>query len=194
MNMKNILTFCCLILSISSFGQSYPDSLRAFRTNYINDHGVVKGHAVANLQFFAIDENYKVVAVFEKKENSTWFTMKTSGTMDKIYRVYGTATFMLEGMEQKLNIYQSQDLLNTSYQDYLFMPFTDATNGNETYFSGRYIDLRMNDIKNESVVIDFNKAYNPYCAYVDGKYNCPIPPKENALMIAIKAGEKNFSK
>jgi len=80
------------------------------------------------------------------------------------------------------------------YKDHLFIPFTDATSGEETYESGRYIDLEIKDITNENVLIDFNKAYNPYCAYVSGKYNCPIPPNENRLIVAIRAGEKSFGK
>jgi uncharacterized protein len=192
--MKNILAFILFLSSLTAVAQSYPDSMRVYRTNYIREHGVVKGHAVANLNFFPVDERYRVIAVFEKVENATWFKMKTSGSIDKIYRVYGTARFMLEGREHRLNIYQSQDLLNSSYENYLFLPFTDESNDRETYISGRYIDLEMKDIVNGTAVIDFNKAYNPYCAYVDGKYNCPIPPKENALPIAIKAGEKNFQK
>jgi len=79
------------------------------------------------------------------------------------------------------------------YKNYLFLPFTDATTGVETYESGRYIDLQTGDIKNNQVVIDFNKAYNPYCAYVSGVYNCPIPPRENHLPVAILAGEKRFA-
>ena len=79
------------------------------------------------------------------------------------------------------------------YKDYLFIPFTDKTSGIETYGGGRYIDLVLSDIVNKTCTIDFNKAYNPYCAYTAG-YNCPIPPKENDLPVAIKAGELNFAK
>ena len=114
--------------------------------------------------------------------------------MERVYRVFGTATFKIKGKNYSLNIYQSQDLMtNPQYKNYLFLPFTDLTSGNETYVSGRYIDLMIEDVKNNKVVLDFNKAYNPYCAYVSGKYNCPIPPKENALPVAIKAGEKAFT-
>ena len=80
------------------------------------------------------------------------------------------------------------------YKDHLFLPFTDLTSGELTYSAGRYIDLKMSDIVENVVVIDFNKSYNPYCAYVSGKYNCPIPPKENQLPVSILAGEKNFLK
>lgn len=87
----------------------------------------------------------------------------------------------------------SQDLLQRAeYHNYLFLPFTDVSNAEETYEGGRYMDLTTGDIQNNTVLLDFNKAYNPYCAYVSGKYNCPIPPKENALPVAIKAGEKAY--
>ena len=84
-------------------------------------------------------------------------------------------------------------ILTDEYKDYLFIPFTDATNGNETYEGGRYIDILITDISNNTVVIDFNKAYNPYCCYATG-YHCPIPPKENALSVTINAGEKKYTK
>ena len=78
-------------------------------------------------------------------------------------------------------------------REYLFVPFGDATSGFESYGGGRYIEFYISDIKNNKVIIDFNKAYNPYCAYTTG-YNCPIPPTENMLTVAITAGEKNYDK
>jgi hypothetical protein len=79
------------------------------------------------------------------------------------------------------------------YKDYLFLPFTDETNGKGTYAGGRYIDMNTADFKNNRVTIDFNKAYNPYCAF-GGGYQCPKPPDENHLNITIEAGEKNFAR
>jgi uncharacterized protein (DUF1684 family) len=78
------------------------------------------------------------------------------------------------------------------YKDYLFLPFTDDTNGTDTYAGGRYIDLTVKDFIGSSVVIDFNKAYNPYCAF-SGGYSCPKPPDENHLQIPVQAGEKLFA-
>jgi uncharacterized protein (DUF1684 family) len=93
-----------------------------------------------------------------------------------------------------LYIYQSEALMQQEkYKDYLFVPFGDATSGFTSYGGGRYMDFRLQDIKNNQLIIDFNKAYNPYCAYTTG-YNCPIPPKENLLTVAIPAGEKNYGK
>jgi uncharacterized protein (DUF1684 family) len=173
---------------------SYKDSMDLYLKNYVDSHEVVKGGDRNYLRFFDIDESYRVIAKFERAENGQWFQMPTSGSITKMYRVYGAISFTLHDTMIKLNLYQAQGLLSVDrYKKYLFLPFMDATTGTETYESGRYIDLETDDIKNGQVFIDFNKAYNPYCAYVLG-YNCPIPPKENHLGIAIRAGEKKYAK
>jgi uncharacterized protein (DUF1684 family) len=70
----------------------------------------------------------------------------------------------------------------------LFLPFRDATSGKESYGAGRYLDLHAH---RDEVEIDFNYAYNPYCAY-NPEWNCPLPPAENWLQVPIRAGEKAF--
>jgi uncharacterized protein (DUF1684 family) len=77
------------------------------------------------------------------------------------------------------------------YRDYLFLPFADLTNGEETYGGGRYLDLTIPT--GNTILLDFNKAYNPYCAY-NPKYSCPLVPKQNRLDIPIIAGVKAFKK
>ncbi|MBP7982432.1 MAG: DUF1684 domain-containing protein, partial [Kaistella sp.] len=72
------------------------------------------------------------------------------------------------------------------YEDYLFLPFRDETNGKETYGGGKYIDLRIPD--GNEIVIDFNQSYQPYCAYNAYDYSCPIVPEENFLPLRIEAG------
>ena len=120
--------------------------------------------------------------------------MNSTGTEKKQYRVYGILKFSIHDTAVELQIYQSRSLMTSEkYREHLFIPFTDKTSGIETYGGGRYIDLNISDIQNTVYVLDFNKAYNPYCAYAAG-YNCPIPPKENDLPVAIKAGELNFLK
>ena len=79
------------------------------------------------------------------------------------------------------------------YAESLFIPFTDLTCGEESYDNGRYIDLNIQDLESGSYIIDFTKAYNPYCAYISGVYNCPVPPAENNLVVAIRAGEKKYA-
>ena len=172
---------------------SYTNYLKAFRSDYTAKHEVVKGKDKQYFRFFAANPAYKVNASFEKISDTTGFTMKTSSGSSKHYYKYGIAKFSLHDTTFQLFIYQSKALLYTSYKDYLFIPFTDLTTGDLSYGSGRYIDLLISDIKDNHVVIDFNKAYNPYCAY-SADYHCPIPPKENRLPVAINAGEMTFGK
>lgn len=142
------------------------------------------------LDFFPIDANYFVVAQFVRTENEKPFGMKTSTARLPMYVKYGEVRFTIDGQSCKLNIYQNLELVNKEgFHDYLFLPFSDSTNGEETYLGGRYIDLRIP--KDNIIAIDFNQAYNPYCAY-NHKYSCPAVPQENVLEVAIRAGVKKF--
>lgn len=181
------------LLSAQNF--SYKDSVANYLNRYVKEHEVVKGKDRNYIQFYPIDETYKVTARWEHRPNSPWFLMETSGIQKKNYRVAGVIYFSIKDTALSLHVYQSQALMNSEkYKDYLFIPFLDATNGTETYLVGRYLDLSREEIKGDSVIIDFNKAYNPYCAYISNQYNCPIPPRENLLPVAIRAGEKQFAK
>lgn len=189
------IAICLLFVNISSAQNSYKDSIESYFKKYIKEHEVVSGKDKEFMSFFPVNEKYRMTCRFERTMNSPWFRMESSGPIKKNYRVYGIIHFTINDTAVTLNIYQSQDLMTTKeYKDHLFIPFIDATSGEETYESGRYIDLEIKDITNENVLIDFNKAYNPYCAYVSGKYNCPIPPAENRLIVAIRAGERSFGK
>jgi uncharacterized protein len=174
---------------------SYKDSLQAYLNDYVKNHEVVTGDNKKYMQFYTPDENYRVIARFEKAAGPKWFKIATSGKEEKLYRVYGTVSFKINDSTYKLNLYQSQDLMkDPEYKDYIVLLFSDMTSGKETYEAGRYIDFTTKDIQNGLIILDFNKAYNPYCAYEKGKYNCPIPPIENRLPIAITAGEKIYDK
>jgi uncharacterized protein (DUF1684 family) len=184
-----------LFANISFAQKSYKDSVESYFKKYVKEHEVVNGKDKELMSFFLVNEKYRVDGKFERTINAPWFRMESSGPIRKNYRVYGVVHFTINDTSVALNIYQSQDLMVTKqYRDHLFIPFTDATSGEETYESGRYLDLEIDDIKNGEVQIDFNKAYNPYCAYVSGKFNCPVPPAENRLVVAIRAGEKAFRK
>lgn len=140
--------------------------------------------------FFDADLNYRVEAKFEKMEEGKKIKFATTTDRSAIYNLYGVATFTLDGKECSLNIYQSDmSLKMEEYKDYLFLPFNDLTNSVESYGGGRYVDLMIQDIDGSKITIDFNKAYNPYCAY-SSEYSCPIPPKENNLPVEIRAGVK----
>ncbi len=142
------------------------------------------------LDFFPIDSNYRIQAKFELQKDPKVFQMQTTTDRVSLYKTYGIATFTIDGNKYSLRIYQDQELKDKpEYKDYLFVPFVDKTSGNESYGGGRYLDV--SHPKDGIIELDFNKAYNPYCAYNE-KYSCPIPPRENHLKVAIKAGVKVF--
>ncbi len=139
--------------------------------------------------FFLINLDFYVKAKLVKAENAVPFELPTSSGKTKKYQEFGKVYFKINGAEQVLTVYQSLDLAkNPAYKNYLFLPFKDATSGKETYGGGRYLDLRIPE--NDELIIDFNKAYHPYCAYNATDYNCPIVPQENWLKIPIEAGVK----
>lgn len=142
------------------------------------------------LQFFPIDDKFMVEATFVKTKKEKVFKMKTTTSRLPEYRKYGELHFKIDGQNFKLNVYQNIDLMKLKeYKNYLFLPFTDVTCGGKSYIGGRYLDLQIP--KSKIVILDFNKAYNPYCAY-NPKYSCPIVPFENNLLIEIKAGVLKF--
>jgi uncharacterized protein len=195
-NKSNFFLLVFILLCQNAFTQNnaYRDTLVSYQQNYINTHEVVGKDDRKFIQFYPIDISYRVLAFFKKIEDKTGFDMNTSSGKQKKFFQYGVVDFKLNGVSQHLFIYQSAELIQQEkYKDYLFIPFGDATSGFTSYGGGRYIDLNRADIKDGKLLLDFNKAYNPYCAYTSG-YNCPIPPKENLLKISIKAGEKNYGK
>lgn len=144
------------------------------------------------LEFFDIDTAYVIEAEFVRTPYESPFAMPTSTDRMPIYVKYGEAYFELEGQSFKLNVYQNQELITKAeYADYLFIPFTDKTNGEASYGGGRYLDMRIPN--GNRITLNFNKAYNPYCAY-SGRYSCPIPPSENDLSIAVPVGVKAYKK
>jgi len=140
------------------------------------------------LPFFEINEKFLVKARFKRSKRSKAFQMKTTTDRLPTYEKYGVASFEIDGKTYQLSIYQNHALREMEeYKDYLFLPFGDATNGEESYGGGRFIDLKIPD--SDEIIIDFNQAYNPLCAY-NHKYSCPIPPDENKLTVRIEAGVK----
>lgn len=195
--MKHVCSSFLLLLFVSA-GLSqklstYSDSLGAFRNDYINTHEVVTAKEDRGLlRFFPIDPSYQVKCRFEKIFDAPWFPVATTTASPQMMRKYGYLSFTFHDTAVHIYVYQMQALLQ-KLGDYLFLPFTDLTTGTDTYGGGRYVDCNISDIHDSTLIVDFNKAYNPYCAYVSG-YSCPIPPKENAMPIAIRSGEKNYGR
>jgi len=143
------------------------------------------------LSFYDINESYKIEAKLILNESPKEFGMKTTTARRPTYIKYGTAKFKLKGEIMEIGIYKNIELSKKEqYKDFLFMLFTDKTSGITSYAGGRYLDLRIPK-EGESLLIDFNKAYNPYCSY-NHKYSCPIPSNDDYLDIEIKAGVMKF--
>ncbi len=142
------------------------------------------------LHYFPTDVKYKCECAFAVEDQHKVVEMPTYAGTTTTYRIFGRASCKVKKDSITLLIYEPMNL-TPLYKGRLFLPFKDATNGESSYGGGRYIDLFEKDIKNGMLMIDFNMAYNPLCAYKDG-YRCPIPPRENHLNISIEAGEKNF--
>jgi uncharacterized protein (DUF1684 family) len=137
---------------------------------------------------FAPDSTYCVLARFTPVKDAEPFAMQTSTVRQPMFKTHGTLLFTLNGVEYMVSVYEDA-VPDPRYPGYLFLPFTDLTNGEQTYGAGRYLDLKAPLA--DTVILDFNKAYNPYCAYND-KYSCPIPPSENHLPTTVKAGVLKF--
>lgn len=138
------------------------------------------------LSFYPVDPEYRIKAKMVPVEDRKMIELPlTDGTVEKYLR-HSYVEFVLKGQAHRLLLLQSAkeaDMKN------FFLAFADATSGEETYGGGRYINLRQ-DGKN-SITIDFNMSYNPYCAY-NPDFACPLPPKENILEADILAGEKDY--
>jgi len=130
--------------------------------------------------------------IFKSKlfKNAKQDTIKITGTRgeQRIAFIEGYVLLNYKGKDYKLNIYKSFDRSGKAYHS---IWFTDKTTGKETYSVGRYLDFELNTDPEFIYEIDFNNAYNPYCAYSD-LFTCPIPTKEDYIDFEIKAGEKNF--
>lgn len=193
-----LMPILLLFFSLNTFAQSYAEQIDKHRESYKqdfvkDDHSPLKENDLADLHFYPADSTYKVLATVETLKNEKVFKMPTfDGTSKEFYR-YAKISFNLNGLPTSMTLYKSVALSNNPvYKDLLFLPFTDETNNKETYGGGRYIDLSSKEFKDGKIEVDFNKAYNPYCAYSDG-YRCPVPPEENDLQLEVKAGEKLFT-
>jgi uncharacterized protein (DUF1684 family) len=142
----------------------------------------------SSLSFFPIDSSFVVKAKLTPSPNSEYFDMKTNTERVSKERIFGVLSFRLLDKNIALNVYQSIDSAAVK-SNYLFLPFLDETNGLSTYGGGRYMDLTVP--KSDSIWLDFNTAYNPYCAYNE-RYSCPIVPRQNYIPLAVQAGVKRF--
>ncbi len=152
------------------FDSPIPDSLR---------------ESFTKLNWYPVNREYKITATFEKNPDFQRIEMPRSQGGPETYIIAGWLKFKIKGKPQRLTAYAP----NPEDSKVLFIPFRDLTSAKGTYGGGRYIDTRL---VNDKVLLDFNRAYNPYCVY-NYDFACPIPPEENKLKVEILAGEKDFS-
>ena len=143
--------------------------------------------AFEHLLYFPPDIRYAVDAQLVTLDDPEPVEMLTSRNLIKTFYRYAKIRFRLEGREHELSAFKSKPTGTDSTG--LFIPFRDRTSGNETYGSGRFLEIDEPD--DENFVLDFNRCFNPLCNYSPA-YNCPIPPRENRLTVAIRAGEKTY--
>lgn len=149
---------------------------------------LAKLQQLGGLPFYDLDPAYRVTATLERFADPEVITLQTSSTRLAEYEIFALAKFELNGKTFSLPLYKSRRTdLAPKYQNLLFLPFKDHTSGKTTYGGGRYLDLNIPT--GDRLVIDFNKAYHPYCAYTTG-YSCPVVPEGNYLDVAIEAGVK----
>jgi uncharacterized protein (DUF1684 family) len=175
----------------------YASELADHRTSYLADfirdpRSPLDSTDLQFIKFFDPDVDYLCTCAYDKYEQPQPFPMATyAGTVQEYIKV-GTVTCPLASQSITVELYQNMKMLRMPmYRNRYFLPFRDHTNGEMTYGGGRYIDLKVDTIIDNSITIDFNKAYNPWCAYSDG-YACPIPPVANHIDLPIIAGEAAY--
>jgi uncharacterized protein len=141
-----------------------------------------------SLHYYPVDPAYRVIATVVLEEHPGTFKVQTTTGDFKEYTRLGRLEFLLGGQSYGLTAFlpPSDEPLHGNR---IFVPFRDKTSGKETYGAGRYLDL--NKKSGSEYTLDFNRAYNPFCAY-SPYYSCPLPPIENNLPVEILAGEKSF--
>lgn len=188
--MKKILLFPLFLFltffSKNGFCQDYYSELAAYREKYKAE---TKGRFADQVQsFYEPTIKYRLNATYKKPRKPKTISVPTSGEKIKDYTEFAVVTFKVDGKKYEITTYRQSPVLPL-YKNLVFVPFKDPTAPKDTYGGGRYMDMDVNDFKDGKVILDFNKAYNPYCAFSDG-WNCPIPPKDNHLKVKIEAGEK----
>jgi uncharacterized protein (DUF1684 family) len=182
-----------LLSIITSYNKNTPSQklldFRKQKDHYFRtspDSPIANKENFKGLIYFEPTSDFKVKANLTLLNDTLPFFLSKNDARKSKYVRYAIATFMLNNQQYNLTLLKLEGKIDNNV---LFIPFSDKTNGGETYEGGRYLDVRL---KNEnSIVLDFNLAYNPYCAY-NYKYSCPIPPRENVLSISIEAGEKKY--
>lgn len=198
-----VIALFCTALSISAQDFYGTEDLKIFRAGRdaemrnkeetpLREEDIA---AFTGLKYFETDKKFRLKAKLVKEQNEQKINFETSSGRVKTYLRYGRIEFKLDNKRYTLIAFQAQPgpppAMPDTYDDLLFIPFRDMTSGKDTYGSGRYLSIWI-PRGTDKVLLDFNMAYNPSCAYGTSRFSCPIPPRENRLAVEIKAGEKNY--
>jgi uncharacterized protein len=177
--------------------QAYVDSLegvRYYKNEWLRSHSdspldPSEREAFGGVEFYPVDLDLVFHARFTAYEDPEVTPIATTADDEREAIRYGYFDFSVGGRPARLHGYKFTAHRGTELEGYIFVPFKDATTGDETYAGGRYLDLE--EVRPGVVLVDFNDAYNPYCIFNE-RYTCPIPPEENRIDVAIRAGEKDL--
>jgi len=198
--MKKFAVFVCFLVTVLGLHAQDKDGFEAYKRFWnktdsefrnpekspLLDAAISSFDTVPRFEF---DPEYRILAEWMDVKKSKPFYFNTTGDIKQKYRKVGIAKFNLKGESCELSIYKNLDLSRIQgFEDYLFIPYGDPSNGLETYGGGKYLSLHAEP--KDSLILDFNQSYNPYCAYND-QYSCPIPPEENLLNVPILAGARS---
>ncbi len=186
-----VVAFAAIVFfTLSSSNDNYVESIEIFRKQYeenlrVTDDSPFKEVAFEGLNFYAPNPDYRVDAKSVPLTDKEIISLSTSDGKKRNYVKTTLLIFELHNRVDTLTLLQNLD----DPTDY-FLPFIDETSGEATYGAGRYLPVEPS--KGEKIELDFNRAFNPYCAYNEA-YSCPMPPKENYINSSVEAGEKNYA-
>ncbi|MDB5234274.1 MAG: hypothetical protein JWR44_1267 [Hymenobacter sp.] len=172
---------------LSDLHKFRSDKNRAFRQSPDSPLSPEQKAGFDSLKYYPGELSFVINATISREAKPDTVLMQMSDNKAEKYLHWGQAKFQIEQQPQQLSVYLKANGTDST----LFIPFTDATNGHETYGGGRYLDAPIPKLNEGEIKLDFNRAYNPYCAY-NNEFSCPVPPAENRLQVAIAAGEKSF--
>lgn len=189
-----IIGFVIYSLQGSQTSDTYLEEIMQYREEkdklMLGDEAPFAGKAdeFTGLKYFDTNPDYRISASLEPIKSKKVVRLATNDGLETRYLEYAYAHFAIDNVKCRLLILEIME--SGPDRGTLFLAFADETSTRETYGAGRYLDIKKVP-GSTSVLLDFNKAYNPYCAYSD-KFSCPFPPKENILNVAIRAGEKVY--
>lgn len=163
------------------------DKNQAFRQGENSPLETAQKTRFDSLKYYPGDQTLAVAVKFTRNEKPDTALIQMSDNKTEKYLRWGTAKFEINNAPQQLLLFLKANGTDST----LFVPFTDLSNGHDTYGGGRYLDTTIPRLDETALTLDFNRAYSPYCAY-NNAYSCPVPPAENRLRVAIPAGEKSF--